>query len=78
MPLTDEEREKLKKLNQDELIDLYGATRDKAEENEKKARAERGEIIKAMLSSKPLPASADKEYDPLKSKAFDRLTKILR
>lgn len=78
MPLTDEERKKLATLTPDELIDLYGATRDRAELNEKKAREERGQIIKAMLNGTPAPADTDgEEYNPLKSKAFEKLKKTI-
>lgn len=52
MPLTDKEREDLKKLTPDELIELYGTERDNAEANAKEAREERAGIMRAFLTGK--------------------------
>lgn len=81
MPLTDKEREDLAKLKPEELIDLYGAERDKSEANEKTAREDRAEIMKAFLTGKsdsPKKEEGDgeddgEEYDESKDPVLKKL-----
>lgn len=80
MPLTDKEREDLAKLKPEELIDLYGAARDTAEANEKTAREERAEIMKAFLTGKADTPKKDggdgedgEEYDESKDPVLTKL-----
>lgn len=81
MPLTDKEREDLAKLKPEELIDLYGAERDKAQANEKTAREERAEIMRAFLNGANTPApkqdggedNTGEAYDESKDPVLERL-----
>lgn len=77
MPLTDEERERLSRLTNEELIDLYDNEREKARANSAKARKERQKIIKAFREDDDEEEKAEEnlpeERDYTKNELFKKL-----
>lgn len=77
--ITDEEREKLKKLSADELIDMVGTLREDAERNEKTARDERKKIMEEFLNGGDKDDEEEKSggdlFDLKGNEAFQKLKK---
>lgn len=74
MKFTDKEKEDLKKLSADELIDLLEASKTVAENDSETARKEREKIIKAFLDGGEQGAQPPKEEEPApEDKAFTKL-----
>lgn len=88
MALTDKEKEDLKKLSPDDLINLIDGYKESAEKNETAAQEERTKIIREFFNgaTKVNPNDdsgvmtsddGDKENDLKTDKAFQRLKKML-
>ena len=75
MKFTDKEKEDLKKLSADELIDLLEASKTLAENDSETARKERERIIKAFLDGEDKGAQPPKEETAPEDKAFEKLKK---
>lgn len=74
MKFTDKEKEDLKKLSADELIDLLEASKTVAENDSETARKEREKIIKAFLDGGEQGAQLPKEEEtPPEDKVFAKL-----
>lgn len=74
--MTDEEREELKKLSADDLIDMVGALRDERAKNSEKAAEERARVMREFLSGKNEDEGDGEEDAPaagLDSPAFKKL-----
>lgn len=73
--MTDEEREELKKLSAEDLIDMVGALRDDAAKNSKKAAEERARVMREFLNGKIEDEGDGEEGAPagLDSPAFKKL-----
>lgn len=75
--MTDEEREELKKLSAEDLIDMVGALRDESAKNSKKAAEERARVMREFLNGKSEDEGDDGEEDApaagLDSPAFKKL-----
>lgn len=76
MALTDEERASLKKLSQDELIDVLDGLRESAA---KQLKAEKDKIVKDFLNGTDRDEEGEEEsadiFDIKKNAAFQRLRK---
>lgn len=81
--MTDQEREDLKALSQDDLIDMIGALREKAD---KQVEAERKAIIKRFLGgeAEDIPEDVQSAYeeasvlDLKRNKAFQALKRRMK
>ena len=74
--MTDEEREKLKQLSAEDLVEMVGALRDENEKNSKKAAEERARVMREFLSGKNEDEDDGEEDAPaagLDSPAFKKL-----
>ena len=72
--LTDEEREKLKKLSVDDLVDMVGTLREESEKNSKKFAEERANIMKSFLNGESGGGEDEGDSDvDLTAPAFKRL-----
>ena len=80
MPMTDDEREKLKGLSPDDLVEMFAAMRDERDKLDAKYREERKRLISSAMSTRGKDddegeAGEDEVFDLKKNAAFQRLKK---
>ena len=80
MAMSDEEREKLKGLSPEELVEMFAAMRDERDKLDAKYREERKRLISSAMSTRGQDedgSEADEEevLDLRKNAAFQRLKK---
>lgn len=72
--MTEEEKEKLKKLSVDDLVDMVGTLREESEKNSKKFAEERANIMKSFLNGESGGDEGEDDSDvDLTAPAFKRL-----
>lgn len=80
MAMSDEEREKLKGLSAEDLVEMFSAMRDERDKLEAKYREERKRLISSAMSTRGQDedergADEDEVLDLKKNAAFQRLKK---
>lgn len=80
MAMSDEEREKLKGLSAEDLVEMFSAMRDERDKLEAKYREERKRLISSAMSTRGQDedesgADEDEVLDLRKNAAFQRLKK---
>ena len=81
MPMSDEEREKLKGLSPEDLVEMFAAMRDERDKLDAKYREERKRLISSAMSTRggqdenEGEADEDEVLDLKKNAAFQRLKK---
>ena len=80
MAMSDEEREKLKGLSPDDLVEMFAAMRDERDKLDAKYREERKRLISSAMSTRgrdedESEADEDEVLDLRKNAAFQRLKK---
>lgn len=80
MAMSDEEREKLKGLSPDDLVEMFAAMRDERDKLDSKYREERKRLISSAMSTRGKDedegeADEDEVLDLRKNAAFQRLKK---
>ena len=81
MTMTDEEREKLKGLSPEDLVEMFAAMRDERDKLDAKYREERKRLISSAMSTRggqdedEGEADEDEVLDLKKNAAFQRLKK---
>ena len=80
MAMSDEEREKLKGLSPDDLVEMFAAMRDERDKLEVKYREERKRLISSAMSMRGQDEDGDEAdenevLDLRKNAAFQRLKK---
>lgn len=80
MAMSDEEREKLKGLSPDDLVEMFAAMRDERDKLDAKYREERKRLISSAMSMRGQDedegeADEDEVLDLKKNAAFQRLKK---
>lgn len=80
MAMSDEERERLKGLSAEDLVEMFSAMRDERDKLEAKYREERKRLISSALSTRGQDeeergAGEDEVFDLRKNAAFQRLKK---
>ena len=80
MAMSDEEREKLKGLSPDDLVEMFAAMRDERDKLDAKYREERKRLISSAMSNRGQDeeegeADEDEVLDLKKNAAFQRLKK---
>ena len=80
MAMSDEEREKLKGLSTDDMVEMFAAMRDERDKLDAKYREERKRLISSAMSNRGQDedegeADEDEVLDLKKNAAFQRLKK---
>ena len=80
MAMSDEEREKLKGLSPEDLVEMFAAMRDERDKLDTKYREERKRLISSAMSTRvqdedEREADEDEALDLKKNAAFQRLKK---
>lgn len=80
MAMTDEEREKLKGLSTEDLVEMFAAMRDERDKLDAKYREERKRLISSAMSTRgqdedEAEADEDETLNLRKNSAFQRLKK---
>lgn len=81
MAMSDEEREKLKGLSPEDLVEMFAAMRDERDKLDAKYREERKRLISSAMSTRggqdedEGEADEDEVFDLKKNAAFQRLKK---
>ena len=80
MAMTDEERERLKGLSPEDLVEMFAAMRDERDKLDAKYREERKRLISSAMSTRGKDedegeADEDEVLDLKKNAAFQRLKK---
>lgn len=80
MAMSDEEREKLKGLSPEDLVEMFAAMRDERDKLDAKYREERKRLISSAMSTRGQAedegeADEDEVFDLKKNAAFQRLKK---
>lgn len=79
MAMSDEEREKLKGLSPEDLVEMFAAMRDERDKLDAKYREERKRLISSAMSTRGQDEDEDEDEDEVldlrKNAAFQRLKK---